>query len=476
MRHTKIICTLGPASRSPEVVEALVRAGMDVARLNFSHGTQGEHAKAVRLVREAARRAGRPGGILQDLQGPKMRVGPVAAGAVELRAGASFTLTTQAVPGDASCVSTTYKDLARDVKPEDRILLNDGLIELRVAQVEGEAVRCQVVCGGPLSSHKGINLPGVRVSAPALTEKDREDLRFGLAQGVDYVALSFVRRAEDVEEAKRVIREAGADAPVIAKLERPEAIDDLGRVLETADGVMVARGDLGVELSPERVPVLQKQIIEEANRAKSPVITATQMLESMTASPRPTRAEASDVANAIFDGTDAVMLSGETAVGRYPVEAAEMMARIVDEAERSLLSRPAFIRRRAGERTLTFPEATAEAACLAAQDLGARAIVAFTQSGATARLISKYRPRCPVIGFTPPGRVVGRMTLYWGVLPRTLGRVVGTDEMIARVDEALLREGAVSRGDTLVIVAGAPLNQRGGTNFMNLHRVGEGEK
>ncbi|OGG46355.1 MAG: pyruvate kinase, partial [Candidatus Handelsmanbacteria bacterium RIFCSPLOWO2_12_FULL_64_10] len=422
---------------------------MDVARLNFSHGTQGEHAKAVRLVREAARRAGRPVGILQDLQGPKMRVGPVAAGAVELRAGASFTLTTQAVPGDASCVSTTYKDLARDVKPEDRILLNDGLIELRVAQVEGEAVRCQVVCGGPLSSHKGINLPGVRVSAPALTEKDREDLRFGLAQGVDYVALSFVRRAEDVEEAKRVIREAGADAPVIAKLERPEAIDDLGRVLETADGVMVARGDLGVELSPERVPVLQKQIIEEANRAKSPVITATQMLESMTASPRPTRAEASDVANAIFDGTDAVMLSGETAVGRYPVEAAEMMARIVDEAERSLLSRPAFIRRRAGERTLTFPEATAEAACLAAQDLGARAIVAFTQSGATARLISKYRPRCPVIGFTPPGRVVGRMTLYWGVLPRTLGRVVGTDEMIARVDEALLREGAVSRGDTL---------------------------
>ena len=475
MRHTKIVCTLGPASRSPEVIEALIRGGMDVARLNFSHGTHAEHAEVIDRVRAAARRAGRPVGILQDLQGPKIRIGPVAAGVVELKAGAPFSLTTGDTPGDASCVSTTYEALVRDVKVGDRILLNDGLIELRVVQVGRDAVRCQVVCGGLLSSHKGINLPGVKVSAPALTEKDREDLLFGVGQGVDYAALSFVRRAEDVEMARAVIREAGADVPVVAKLERPEAVDDLERILEAADGVMVARGDLGVELPLERVPVLQKRIIEEANRAETPVITATQMLESMTVSPRPTRAEASDVANAIFDGTDAVMLSGETAVGRYPVEAVEMMARIVDEAERSLLSRPA-LRRRSGERRLTFPEATAEAACLVAQDLRARAIVAFTQSGATARLISKYRPRCPVIGVTPHDRIVGRMTLYWGVLPRTLGRVVGTDEMIARVDEALLREGVVSRGDTLVIVAGAPLNQRGGTNFMNLHRVGDVEE
>ena len=410
---------------------------MDVARLNFSHGTHREHDEVVNLLRKTSKEAGRPVAILQDLQGPKIRVGSISAGTARLENDAFFTLTTRAVPGDGTCASTNYGEIGRDVKVGDRILLDDGLIELGVVDVDSEKVRCQVIKGGVLHPHKGINLPGVAVSIPALTAKDREDLRFGMTLGVDYVALSFVRSPEDVAQIKEVIRKEGLDVPVIAKLEKPEAIDGLEGILDLADGVMIARGDLGVELSPERVPVLQKRIIEEANREKVLVITATQMLESMTVNPRPTRAEASDVANAIFDGTDAVMLSGETAVGEYPVPSVEMMARIVDQAEESLLSRRQ-IRRRLDKPTLSFPEATAEAACLAAQDLGARAIVAFTQSGATARLISKYRPCCRVIGFTPNDRIVGRMAMYWGVEPRTLDHVVGIDEMLERLDDLLI--------------------------------------
>ena len=471
-RHTKIICTLGPASRSEAKIESLIRAGMDVARLNFSHGTQAEHQEMMTRVRQVSRRLGKPVGVLQDLQGPKIRVGCIAGGVIDLREGASFTLTTEPVPGDQACVSTTYPDLGRDLKAGDRILLDDGSIELRVVRAGREDVNCEVVRGGPLGEHKGINLPGAAVSIPALTEKDRQDLRFGIDQGVDYVALSFVRRQEDVKDIKAAIRGMGAETPVIAKLEKPEAIDELSRILELADGVMIARGDLGVEMSPEKVPVLQKRIIDEANRAKVLVITATQMLESMTVNPRPTRAEASDVANAIFDGTDAVMLSGETASGYFPVESVQMMSRIVEEAERGI--RPqAFMRRRRPERSLTFPEATAEAACVVAQDLEARAIVAFTQSGTTARLISKFRPQCTVIGVTPYDRTLGRMSLLWGVEAKKLDVVHGTDEMLARVDEVLIREGSVSKGDTLVIVAGIPLSEMGNTNFLKLHRVGE---
>ena len=473
MRHTKIICTLGPVSRSPEVIKNLIRAGMDVARLNFSHGTHREHDEVVNLLRKTSKEVGRPVAILQDLQGPKIRVGSISAGTARLENGAFFTLTTRAVPGDETCASTNYGEIGRDVKVGDRILLDDGLIELGVVEVDSEKVRCQVIKGGLLRPHKGINLPGVSVSIPALTAKDREDLRFGMTLGVDYVALSFVRSPDDVAQIKEVIRKEGPDVPVIAKLEKPEAIDGLEGILDLADGVMIARGDLGVELSPERVPVLQKRIIEDANREKVLVITATQMLESMTVNPRPTRAEASDVANAIFDGTDAVMLSGETAVGEYPVPSVEMMARIVDQAEESLLSRGQTRRRRWDKTTLSFPEATAEAACLAAQDLGARAIVAFTQSGFTARLISKYKPSCRVIGFTPNDRIVGRMALYWGVEPRKLDHVVGIDEMLERLDDLLIQDGSVSAGDTLVIVAGAPLNQQGQTNFLKLHQVGE---
>ncbi len=470
MRKAKIVSTLGPASSSERVIEQLIGAGVDVFRLNFSHGTRDEHAENVGRIRHISDGMQRSVAILQDLQGPKIRVGKLAEDPIELEEGSRLTVTTREVPGDAECVSTTYARLPRDVKPADRILLDDGHIELMVREVYHSDVVCEVVVGGLLKSNKGINLPGVQVSAPSLTTKDREDLNLGIELGVDYIALSFVREPDDVREVQHIIERAEKEIPVIAKLERAEAVEHLENILDVADGVMVARGDLGVELSPEDVPVIQKRVISAANRAGVFVITATQMLESMTDHPRPTRAEASDVANAIFDGTDAVMLSGETAIGKYPLQTVQMMARIIEKAEASVeLAQPIMNL----DSSLSFPDAIGQAATAVSTAVAPKAIVAFTQSGSTARLISKRRPSTPIIAFTPSERICRRLCLCWGVEPRQITLIDDTDRMVAEVEARLLSEGNVRFGDTLVILAGAPITARAETNLLKLHRVGE---
>jgi pyruvate kinase len=467
-RRSKIICTLGPASESTEMIERLMRAGMDVARLNFSHGTQAEHARTIALLRRLSGKLARPIAILADLQGPKIRTGALAGGRpVTLRAGQRFTITTASVPGTSERVSTTYKNLPRDVRRGDRILLSDGLIELRVERSRGADVTCKAVNGGVLGEHKGINLPGVKLRVPALTAKDRDDLAFALAHGANYIAVSFVRRAEDVLAAKAAIARAGKDTPVIAKLEKPEAIENLGAILRAADGVMVARGDLGVEMSPERVPVVQKEIIARARDCRRPVITATQMLESMTQNPRPTRAEASDVANAVFDGSDALMLSAETAAGRYPLESVRMMDRIIREAEASISDFP----RPPHTSGLNVAETTAELICHASEELQMKVLAVFTQSGSTARLVSKYRPKPPIIAFSPDQETRRRLSLFWGVLPWTITRVRNTDELAELTEKRLLEERLVRRGDVVGIVAGTPFGTRGTTNFMKFHVI-----
>lgn len=472
MRKAKIVCTIGPASQSPAVLDRLIEAGLDVARLNFSHGSHESHARAIASVREAAAGRGRAVAIIQDLQGPRIRIGALPA-AVEAQAEDKLILT----PEGASLGSeraglrlpVTYPDLARDVKPGARILINDGLVELTVERVVGEEVRCRVVTGGLIASHKGLNLPGTEVSAPAVTEKDREDLRFGLAQGVDYVALSFVRGPEDIAAARQVMAGQGKDVPVIAKIERAEAVEALETILEAADGVMIARGDLGVELGPESVPVLQKRIIEEANRRRRLVITATQMLESMTEHPRPTRAEASDVANAVFDGTDAVMLSAETAAGRYPVESVQVMDRIVRTAE----DNPSMRRPQGeGRGSTSIPEALCEAALQAAEATGSRAIVVFSESGASARLMSKQRPAAPIVAFTPFEPVRRRMALYWGVLPLPMPRIAEADARVHEVERRLAEQALAATGARIVILSGTLVGQIGGTNTLKVHEVG----
>jgi pyruvate kinase len=470
-RRSKIVCTIGPASRSPQVIERMMRAGMDVARLNFSHGTHAEHAKSISLLRHTSGRLQKPIAILADLQGPKIRTGRMAGGKpVTLRAGQRFVITTARVLGDSTRVGTTFTALPREVHAGDRILLADGLIELRVRQVRGREVACEVVNGGDLGENKGINLPGVKLRVPAMTQKDRADLAFALAHGVNYVAVSFVRRPEDVQQAKAAIRRAGKDTPVIAKLEKPEAIENLDAILRAADGVMVARGDLGVEMSPERVPVVQKAIIARAREFRRPVITATQMLESMTQNPRPTRAEASDVANAIFDGSDAVMLSAETASGKYPVETVAMMARIIEEAEKSVHEFP----RPAPTDQLKVAETVAELVCHASRELHMKAIAVFTHSGFTARLVSRYRPQTPIIAFSPETETRRRLALMWGVLPRSIPNVRKIDGLAAIAEKRLLEEQLVRKGDVIGILAGTPMGIRGTTNFMKFHVIGGG--
>jgi pyruvate kinase len=470
MRRTKIVCTIGPATSSPEMIRQLFEAGMNVARLNFSHGVREDHAGVIASLRQVSARKHAPAAILQDLQGPKIRLGSFGGGRASLAAGAEFVITTRPVVGTAVLASTTYDRLPQDVKPGDRLLLADGVIELTALEVTEEAVRCRVVVGGEVSDHKGINLPGVAVSASSMTTKDREDLRFGIEQGVDAIAVSFVRGPADVLEAKRLIAEAGADTPVIAKLEKPEAIQHLAEILDVSDGVMVARGDLGVELPLEEVPLIQKEIIRRARGHAIPVITATQMLESMIGNPRPTRAEASDVANAILDGTDAVMLSAETAVGKYPVETVRVMSRIAVQAETAL---PQLAAGAPFERASTFPDVISEAACRAASEVRARAIVAFTQSGFTARLLAKHRPEVPILAFSPSDAVRRRLCLYWGVVPKAIRPIQYTHEMVEEIEALLLAENAVQTGDALVFVAGAPLWVRGTTNLIKLHRIEE---
>jgi pyruvate kinase len=468
-RHSKIVCTIGPACSSPRMIRRLLEAGMDVARLNFSHGTHTEHAQNIVALRAAAVEQEKPIAILADLQGPKIRTGPLAGSRpIMLRTGQRFVITTAKVLGDTTRVSTVFRPLPREVHRGDRILLSDGLIELRVEQVRGSEITCEVINGGALGEHKGINLPGIKLRVPALTVKDREDLAFALKHGANYIAVSFVRRPEDVLLAKSLIRRAGKNTPVIAKLEKPEAIENLDAILRAADGVMVARGDLGVEMNPERVPVVQKQIIARARHFRRPVITATQMLESMTENPRPTRAEASDVANAIFDGSDAVMLSAETASGKYPIEAVSMMARIIAEAEASDWKTPP----RVPLEKLKVAETVAELVCHASHELHMKLIAVFTHSGFTARLVSCYRPAVPIIAFSPEGETRRRMALIWGVMPRHIPDVQKIDGLAAVAEKRLLEERLVRKGDVIGIVAGTPMGIRGTTNFMKFHVIG----
>ncbi len=474
MRFTKIVCTIGPACNTEDKLAQLIEAGMNVARLNFSHGTHEDHAANIGRIRRVANRLNRPVAILQDLQGPKIRTGWLKDHKpVELRDNAELIITTRELDGDERMVSTTYEGLPGDVKPGDRILLDDGLLELRVERVAGDEVHTRVVHGGVLKEHKGINLPGVMVNTPSLTEKDRADLAFGLQQQVDYVALSFVRRAEDVALIKRAVVEIDprmAKTPIIAKLEKPAALDNLESIVDMADGVMVARGDLGVELSPQQVPTAQKRIIEVANRQRKLVITATQMLESMIKAPIPTRAEASDVANAIFDGTDAVMLSGETASGLYPVEAVKMMATIAEEAESHSGQYSRW--RVPMEVTSDDSIALARAARELAHDREVQAIAVFTLTGRNARVLSKARPDVPILAFTPDTKSHARMSLMWGVMPYLVPHADGVETMIAHVEAAMLLNSPVRPGQQVILIAGLPPTKLVPANFILLHTVG----
>jgi pyruvate kinase len=466
-KRTKIIATIGPASSSPAVIAKLIHAGMDAARLNFSHGERKDHIARIRLIRQASISAGKPIAIIQDLQGPKLRVGNMQNDGVALKRGAAVTLTTKKVVGTSGLISITYPLLAKDLRPGDTVLFDDGRLELRVVRRSGNGLQCKVIRGGTLKSHKGVNLPGANLTLPSLSPKDRQDILFGIGRGVDYIALSFVRTASDIEATRSFIRKAGADIPVIAKIEKPEAIRNLEEIIHAADGIMVARGDLGVEMSPEQVPLLQKLIIRACNDAEKPVITATQMLESMIENPQPTRAEASDVANAILDGTDCVMLSGETAVGKYPVQALAVMARIAVQAETSLEPIPP------DKHIGGLDESVAHAACRAAAEQHARAIVTFTQSGSTALLVSKHRPAADIIAPTPFERVARKVSLYWGVIPVILKTKKTTDDMIRSVEAVMLEKELARKRDVIVITAGVPIGVAGSTNMMKIHRVGE---
>ncbi|NTW67286.1 MAG: pyruvate kinase [Nitrospirae bacterium] len=466
-KRTKIIATIGPASSSPAVIAKLIHAGMDAARLNFSHGERKDHIARIRLIRQASISAGKPIAIIQDLQGPKLRVGNMQNDGVALKRGALVTLTAKKAMGTSSLISITYPRLAKDLRPGDTVLFDDGRLELRVVRRSVSGLQCKVIRGGTLKSHKGVNLPGANLTLPSLSPKDRQDLLFGIGRGVDYIALSFVRSASDIEATRSFIRKAGADIPIIAKIEKPEAIRNLEEIIQAADGIMVARGDLGVEMSPEQVPLLQKLIIRACNDAEKPVITATQMLESMIENPQPTRAEASDVANAILDGTDCVMLSGETAVGKHPVQAIAVMARIAEQAETSLDPVPP------DKHIGGLDESVAHAACRAAAEQHARAIVTFTQSGSTALLVSKHRPAAGIIAPTPFERVARKVSLYWGVIPVILKTKKTTDDMIRSVEAIMLGKDLARKRDLIVITAGVPIGVAGSTNMMKIHRVGE---
>ncbi len=473
LRRAKIVATLGPASDEDTTFRALVRAGLDVARLNFSHGTQDDKLRLIGMIRRISAEEGKPICILADLQGPKIRTGKLENHTpVLLQAGQTLTITPRPVPGTRELIATTFLTLAENLESGDAILLSDGLIELHVIRVVGEDVECAVINGGLLGENKGINLPGIAAKVPSLTEKDADDLRFAIAAGVDAVALSFVRSAEDVRLVKDRIEAAGADTWIIAKLEKPQAIDNLDEILEIADGVMVARGDLGVEVPPEKVPAIQKLVIRRAAAFRKPVITATQMLESMIENPRPTRAEVSDVANAVYDGTDAVMLSAESAAGKYPVEAVRMMAKIVLESEEHMLDMPASFPARVRGHAMTVPESICESMAHAANDLDIRAIAVFTETGTTARLLSKRGPRPPVCALSSSPAVLRRMSLLRGVFPLSCGKAATTERMIETVEAALEQSQFARRGDIVGIVAGTRTNT-GATNFMRMHVLGD---
>ena len=462
------MCTLGPASSAPERLIELVEAGMDVARLNMSHGVYADHLANLENVRAAARATGHPVGVLADLQGPKIRLGRFANGSERLAVGAQFTITVADVPGTAQRCSTTYRGLCGDVKPGDMILIDDGKLILRATSVSATDVVTEVVVGGPVSNNKGINLPGVAVSVPAVSEKDIEDLRWALQHGVDMVALSFVRSAADIDIVHQVMTEEGRTVPVIAKIEKPQAVDNLEEIIDAFDAVMVARGDLGVELPLEEVPLVQKQIITAARRWAKPVIVATQMLESMISAPRPTRAEASDVANAILDGADAVMLSGETSVGDYPVVTVQTMARIVQNTEQHGLGQMQDIDWDPHTTSGVITKAAAEIG----QRIDAKFLVAFTHSGDAARRLARLRSPIPILAFTPIEQTQAALTLLWGVETFLVPVVGHTDDMIRQVDKALTGTGHIAEGERVVIVAGSPPGVAGHTNMIRIRRIG----
>ncbi|MGI9101023.1 MAG: pyruvate kinase [Terriglobales bacterium] len=471
LRRAKIVCTIGPACNTEAMVRELMRAGMDVARLNFSHGTHEDHARMIERIRRAADKENRTICILQDLQGPKIRTGRLRdRRPVVLKTGSHVIITPRNVLGTPALIPTSFHTLAQEVTPGARILLSDGLIELTVRALHGEEVECDVVNGGILAEHQGINLPGTPLSVPSLTDKDRKDLEFGIRHQVDMIAISFVRTAADVLETKRLIGVRRDDIPVIAKLEKPQAIEHLEEILEVSDGVMVARGDLAVEMPPERVPVIQKLIIRRAAEWRKPVITATQMLQSMVDNPRPTRAEASDVANAVFDGSDAVMLSAETASGRYPREAVTMMVRIVAEAEAH--QRESVVQRRRERRKLSISETICESVAHAAEELDIRAIAVYTETGTTARLVSKYRPKAQIFAFAHRPPVCNRLNLYWGVRPVGCEHVRTAEEMVRAAERELVHAAVVERGDVVAVISGTR-GSTGSTNLMRLHVIGD---
>lgn len=473
MRKTKIVCTIGPASESPEVLRKLIEAGMNVARLNFSHGDFEEHGNRIRNIRQAAAELGRHTAILLDTKGPEIRVGVLKEEPIELVQGDTIVLTTEEILGDKDRISVTYANLPNDVEPGSTLLIDDGLIGLTVTEVRGNDIVCRINNGGTLKSKKSVNAPGVKISLPGITEKDRADILFGIEQGIDFIAASFVRKAQDVLEIRELLEEHNAThIQIIAKIENQEGVDNLDEILQVADGLMVARGDLGVEIPSEQVPLVQKEMIRKCNLAGKPVITATQMLDSMQRNPRPTRAEASDVANAILDGTDAIMLSGETAAGKYPVESVETMARIAVSTESAMEHKDLLLKQSLAQQT-SITEAISQAVANSALDLDAQAILTATESGFTARMVSKYRPKAPIIAVTPNEHVMRRLSLVWGVVPVKGEMVSSTDDMFEMAVNAAVSEGHVSLGDLVVITAGVPVSRSGTTNLIKIQHVGE---
>jgi pyruvate kinase len=473
MRRTKIVCTIGPASESLDNLKKLMNAGMNVARLNFSHGDFEEHGARIRNIREASRESGKSVAILLDTKGPEIRTGKMREEPVELVQDKHIILTTEEILGDSERISVTYKDLPSDVHVGSTILVDDGLIGMTVVDVRGCEIECRIVNGGQLKSKKGVNVPGVKIKLPGITEKDANDIVFGIQQNVDFIAASFVRKASDVMEIRELLERHNAPhIQIISKIENQEGVDNLDEILEVSDGLMVARGDLGVEIPAEDVPIVQKQMIKKCNVVGKPVITATMMLDSMQRNPRPTRAESSDVANAVFDGTDAVMLSGETAAGKYPVESVQTMARIAERAESALEYREIFNRQAQAQQT-TVTEAISQAVANSALELDAKAILTATETGYTARMVSKYRPKAPIIAVTPNDQVVRRLSLVWGVIPVKGVTASTTDELFDFAVDSSIQAGLVSLGDIVVIAAGVPVGRSGTTNIIKVHQVGE---
>jgi pyruvate kinase len=473
MRKTKIVCTIGPASESLEMMKKLIEAGMNVARLNFSHGDFEEHGNRIKNIRQASKELGKTVAILLDTKGPEIRIGKLKEEPIELVENEYLTLTTEEILGDKDRIHVTYKNLPNDVKVGSTILIDDGLIGLTVVDIQGTEIKCRIVNGGQIKGRKGVNVPGVKISLPGITDKDAADIVFGIEQGIDFIAASFVRKASDVLEIRELLEKHNAShIQIISKIENQEGVDNLDEILEVSDGLMVARGDLGVEIPAEEVPLVQKRMIEKCNLVGKPVITATQMLDSMQRNPRPTRAEASDVANAIFDGTDAIMLSGETAAGKYPVESVRTMARIAERTEAALNYREIF-HRLSNAQEISVTEAISQAVAKSALDLNANAIITATESGYTARMVSKYRPKAPIIAVTPNEDVMRRMALNWGVLPVKGEHVPSTDIMFEMAVDSALKTKVVQPGDLVVITAGVPVGRSGTTNLIKIHHIGE---